>query len=534
MSLRLLICVALLLTPVAAINVLLFPANINSHGLYFGRMAQALAQESHNVTLMMASNAKVASWLKETTGVTILKFNVAASEPFIGSALSSEMLIKVGMSESVMDIAKTWKKFMEIATHHQIQECDSLFASENIMKTLKEDKFDLAVVDVAGAVCNFLVPYKIEIPYTTFSVGTMNLMMRVPALPSFVPALIQPYSDKMTFFQRANNLFSEIVALFLIDSSTEHAKKYVPEKLALTQEQLLQNTKFWFVLRENVVNYPTPSMPNMVDVGDLICQPAHPLPSDLQTYMDEATEGVILVSLGTVFEHIPDQIRDKFCDVFSQVTQKVLWKADESASFCKLSGNVKRMNWVPQNDILAHKNLRLFIFHCGVNSMIEAIYHAVPIVAFPISVDQPSNAEMVRSHGYGEIVNFKNFTVDTFVKAINNVLESDSIRENVQKGSSVIRHKSLPAAKRISFWVNHVHKFGGEHLRTAAFDLNVMQFLMMDIFLFIVLVFMILLLVCCCISYKTITLCGRCCRRKEKRKVDWNITIHLWTWMGGL
>jgi hypothetical protein len=32
---------------------------------------------------------------------------------------------------------------------------------------------------------------------------------------------------------------------------------------------------------------------------------------------------------------------------------------------------VQVATWVPQNDVLAHPNLKLFLSHCGVNSMYE-------------------------------------------------------------------------------------------------------------------------------------------------------------------
>ena len=45
--------------------------------------------------------------------------------------------------------------------------------------------------------------------------------------------------------------------------------------------------------------------------------------------------------------------------------------------------------WLPQNDVLGHAQTRAFLSHCGANSLYEAAYHGVPIVALPFFGDQP-------------------------------------------------------------------------------------------------------------------------------------------------
>lgn len=513
-------CTSFWISTALAVNVLLFPANINSHTLYFGRMAQALAQEGHKATMLMPSNAKIAQWLKDSSDVTVLRYNVDAEEPFVGSVRSSELVVTSGLSDNVIELSNTWQSFVAEMTQHQVQECDSLFSNEKLMKHMEESQFNLAIVDPAGMACNHLLPYKLGISYATFSVGSMYLLMRVPALPSFVPFPITLYSDKMNFFERAHNLLLEMLNTVMINRTTHYTEKYVPEKSAINYEQLLQQADFWFVLRDVVVNYPAPSMPNMADVGDLLCVPAKPLPSDLQDYMDHATEGVILVSLGSVFDHLPEVMAAKFCQVFAQLPEKVLWKTGSSVPPCELSANVKIMKWLPQNDLLAHHNMRMFVSHCGISSLIEAVYHAVPILAFPISVDQPFNAGVVRSHGFGEVVHMKNFTVQSFLQTARNILESDSIKLNLRKAAKAIQHKSMPVSKRISFWVNHITKYGAQHLRTAAFELNYFEFLMVDIVVVLTLTITIAIMLCCCVIYKSIKCCRRCCRSKGKRKTD--------------
>ena len=42
--------------------------------------------------------------------------------------------------------------------------------------------------------------------------------------------------------------------------------------------------------------------------------------------------------------------------------------------------NVMLFDWIPQNDLLGHRNVKLFITHCGRNGQFEALYHGKPAV----------------------------------------------------------------------------------------------------------------------------------------------------------
>ena len=50
-----------------------------------------------------------------------------------------------------------------------------------------------------------------------------------------------------------------------------------------------------------------------------------------------------------------------------------IWKFHDQMH--DLGDNVKIVSWLPQNDLLAHANCKLFVTHCGSNSMYESVYH---------------------------------------------------------------------------------------------------------------------------------------------------------------
>ena len=56
--------------------------------------------------------------------------------------------------------------------------------------------------------------------------------------------------------------------------------------------------------------------------------------------------------------------------------------------------------WVPQARVLAHKAIGGFVSHCGWNSILESLWHGVPIATWPVYAEQQMNAfEMVKELG---------------------------------------------------------------------------------------------------------------------------------------
>jgi glucuronosyltransferase len=102
------------------------------------------------------------------------------------------------------------------------------------------------------------------------------------------------------------------------------------------------------------LNHPRPLPPAVIEVGGLhVSRTKGKLPKDLQTFLDESTEGVIYFSMGSNLrsDAMPPERRDAFLSAFAELPQKVIMKW-ESDSLPRKPANVKVGKWLPQQEIL--------------------------------------------------------------------------------------------------------------------------------------------------------------------------------------
>ena len=100
-------------------------------------------------------------------------------------------------------------------------------------------------------------------------------------------------------------------------------------------------------------------------------------------------------------------------------------------SLPKLPGNTIAVGYAPQLKILQRANLT--ITHAGMNTVLESLSNGIPMVAIPITNDQPGVAARVAWTGAGEVLSLKRLSVEVLNKTITKVLNEDSYRKNALK-----------------------------------------------------------------------------------------------------
>ena len=366
--------------------------------------------------------------------------------------------------------------------------------NDDALDKLEREKFDVAVVD-GSDIPNvmYLVPHRLQIPYITMPVAAVDpFAIKFPWLPSFVPNVALPLSEQMTFIERLKNTAAVfflpfIKSLYLPDDPEQEVlDKFRRYGYFNSLDELRSKSAMWFLLRDNVLDYPRPMMPNMVDVGGLtIKRSTGKLPPDIINFIDGAKKGVILMTFGSMSSVMPVHILEKFSSVFRRLdSYRVIWRL-ENKDDVELPVNVMISQWLPQNDILAHQSVKLFIAHGGANGQLEAVYHGVPMIGFPLMYEQYHNAKRIEYKGYGLSMDLHDFTADQLLENIRKILGDKSYKERVMKASEIFRSQAQSPVERAIFWIEHVCQFGGDHLRSAGNDLPLYSYLMLDVLAFV-------------------------------------------------
>lgn len=257
-----------------------------------------------------------------------------------------------------------------------------------------------------------------------------NDMVGNPTPMSYVPHFQVKFADKMNFFQRVANVLmylseSAFMSLYYMSQQEKLYNDFFPDPKP-SLDTLHKNVSLVLLNNHFSLHFPRPYVPNMIEVGGLqINRTPKKLPSDLQVILDNAEHGVIYFSLGTNVraKHISADKQRHILNVFRKLKQIVLWKWDEPLS--QKPDNVYVNRWFPQDDLLAHLNVKLFITHGGLLSITETIYHGVPVIGIPLFADQHLNMAKAENAGYAITILLKDLNEAKLSTAITEILTND-------------------------------------------------------------------------------------------------------------
>ncbi|XP_065219005.1 UDP-glycosyltransferase UGT5-like isoform X8 [Planococcus citri] len=358
------------------------------------------------------------------------------------------------------------------------------------------EKFDLFFTESFMNDFMLMYAWKFNVPSIIYLPNVMlpwlSSRMGNPDNPSYIPNIISGYLGEMNFFQRTENTILYILSLGLYNYMTSRNDDIIIHKhlgeSAPPVEEHIRNISLLFLGTNSVIHAPIPLVPGVVDIGGIHIKPSKRVPENIEKFINESKHGVVYFCMGSLLrgETFPPEKREAFLYAFSKIPQRVLWKWEGDVLPGK-SDNIMISKWMPQRDILAHPNVKLFISHGGLLGTSEAVYEGVPVLGIPIFGDQRTNIKSLEANGAGELLDYNEISKEVVLEKIQRLLNDPKYKENAKLLSDRYRDRPMSPLDTAVYWTEYVirHK-GAPHLRTAAADMPWYQYLLLDVIAFIV------------------------------------------------
>jgi zeaxanthin glucosyltransferase len=151
-------------------------------------------------------------------------------------------------------------------------------------------------------------------------------------------------------------------------------------------------------------------------------------------------EPIVYASMGT--------LQNGLIDIFRSITQAAIGLKElqfvlavggqlDSKQLGAVPANVMVVSYAPQIDILRRSSL--CITHAGLNTALESLSSGVPMLALPITNDQPGVAARIANKKVGIVISPDQASPENFVAAIKRVLGDSTFRDNVRRVQEAIR-----------------------------------------------------------------------------------------------
>ncbi|XP_064619867.1 UDP-glucuronosyltransferase 1A9-like isoform X2 [Lineus longissimus] len=467
---------------IGARRVLLLPGPTKGHISRLASIGEGLAKRGHQVVVALHKDFKCPESARKL-GVSVLyyghhgKMNHGADSNHI---YHNHFLTETLHNEFRQLEGAIWDKAFEA--------CTSVLSDLPLFKKFKALNLDFVLVDGHFAYrCLYIVPHKLGVPYGSFTEALpTDLVSTLMTIPSFHPHQMSMdcRSPDMDFHGRFKNSVEMILGALYIYFKTEDNtyRQYSQDKPYVSLRELAEGTHLWILDLDPLLDFAYPAMPNVVYSGgiNLKVQPLS-LPPDLEEFANSADDGLIVVTFGSGLQNVPNHHADKMAQVFGKLTQKVIWR-NQGKPNVKLPKNVKLMDMIPLEGLLHHQKTKLFISHCGPGGQNQAIFHGVPMLAFPVTGEQLYNAMRLEIKGIGIKLDFLNFTTGEFERSIRDIIEYNTSYSTTAKFySQMLKDRPYDVHDTVMYWLEHVMQYGGEHLRSQTVQLTWYQLLLFDV-----------------------------------------------------
>ncbi|KAH8372073.1 hypothetical protein KR093_009985 [Drosophila rubida] len=476
-----------------------FPSVWRSHYLFGRRLLQQLVAGPQNHSVTLISPHAVAEGDGEPMLDNIREIRI--EDPDL-----KQNWLDMGMSFEAeqMHAQSVMERFTRMI-YAGTTNVDLLLSDAQLRKLLTSgEKFDLLIVDLFLSEALLGLAYYYGVPTVAISPtganSWLNNMFGNPQSSALDPSNFLPFTERMNTRQRiANTLMSTFERLtynffHLISQQSVYSNHFE----LLVQElpnyrDLSKNLSLALINSHPAMDYPRAYLPNMLEVGGLhLLEPIELIvPNHVRSFIEAAPGGVIYMSLGAEVQtaQLPSDKLAILLDVFTHLKEfhfLLKWEADEFVQ--PLPENIMINSWWPQQAILAHPQVKVFISSCGQLSVWESIAGSTPILAIPILAEQEVLAKRLQHRGASLTVGYETFAYDALLHGIRQLTLNATYAHQTAKLRTRLNIENSEASAKALNHIEFILETGGaDFLKSHANTLNFWRSEGLDVLLIILL-----------------------------------------------
>ncbi|XP_039484432.1 UDP-glycosyltransferase UGT5 [Drosophila santomea] len=477
-----------------------FTSHSPSHFIVHMSIMKALAEKGHNVTVVSSVPPKVT--------------HKSIKHIVIPMSAEDEKVLNDGMAGMAKDKPSIWNTMKSIFSSlallvdKQVDVLEDQSFQELYLN--KGNKFDVVFVGFFFNTYQVALGAQFNCPViVSWSGPPMMMVNEVLGNPelSSVPQMhiSAPPGQPMNFQQRMQNFASTLgfnaLNIFLNHKYNKfYDRLWGQDKSIPAFEQVKKNVSLAFVNSHGISEGPIrPNVPGVIEIGGIqVKSKPDPLPEDIKEFLEKGKQGAILFSLGSNLkgEHIQPEVVQTIFKGLSSLKQQVIWKWEDPKNTPGKAANILYKKWLPQDDILAHPKIKLFITHAGKGGVAEAQYHGVPMLALPVFADQPGNADRLVASGYGLQLPLATLDVDEFKASIKEVIDNPKYAKTLKSFSQLYRDRPLSPHESVVYWTEYVIRHhGAAHMQSPLVHMNFIASNNVDIYIIAALVLYIVFII---------------------------------------
>ncbi|KAH8278405.1 hypothetical protein KR018_002703 [Drosophila ironensis] len=396
-------------------------------------------------------------------------------------------------SDQLMDFFRTKWLEARLAATLLSQTVETIILDHGVQQMMrnKDERFDLIIMEASHLDAMYgLAEYYNA---TLMGLACMRLNWKVDDLAgNSAPSIYEPvspigYSMDASLLGRLYNVIhiSEermLDYLLIQPAQLRMFKKYFGYSTEKMEEL---RSRFSVILVNNhfSMGRVRPNVPNIVEIGGIhLSEPPEPCDEQLQRFLDEAKHGVIYFSLGleVLMKFLPENMQEPLLQAFGQVQQRVVWKS-EIESMPNTTDKIYYIAKSPQRAILRHPNIRLFITHGGLLSIMEAIECGVPMLGLPMFFDQFANMHRMQKAGIAEVLDSNALDAVTLTNSIRELIGNPRYTHKAKEMASSFMDRPMSPLDTAVWWTEYALRHRDvTHIRLNKNDVPLILYYQLD------------------------------------------------------